>query len=269
MSEYQGVWEAGASRGNLLDELAAEAAAHVWRVSIDTYEGAVSRYVTASPLSSDETRRAESLVVPSSRSLFVQTRTALRVILSMYLHREPADIQFAAAHHGKPRLATPADTWLHFNVSHSGAFAVLAFAGGRPVGVDVERVRDDFDPTPIAERYFAAPEAAELARLAASQRSSAFFAFWSRKEAVLKALGTGLSTPLSSFSLDVSSAAPLPVTLADGNGDIRQWALCDLPVGPGYVAALAMPHPMLRVRQLDYGRATSKLESLPGTITPT
>jgi 4'-phosphopantetheinyl transferase len=226
---------------------------HVWRVPITNDEESAYLDATESPLSQEERRRVEAFLAPPSRNVFVQARTALRVLLSIYLHREPADIQLATTHHGKPILAASPDAWLHFSVSHSGSFAVLAFAGRRPVGVDVERVRDDFDAAPIFERHFAPSEAAELRRLPVLLRSRAFFACWSRKEAVVKALGSGLSTPLSTFSVGVSPATPPAIILADGTAcDVRRWAVCDLPVAPGYAAALAMPDPMLRVRHLDY-----------------
>jgi 4'-phosphopantetheinyl transferase len=102
---------------------------------------------------------------------------------------------------GKP--FAPALPDLHFNLSHAGADVLLAFASGEPLGVDLERVDRRVAIDAIAARHFAPAEAAALARLAPEQRRTAFLHLWTRKEAVLKAIGAGLSYGLQRVAFDL------------------------------------------------------------------
>ena len=94
---------------------------------------------------------------------------------------------------GKPRIREWPD--FHYNLSHSGNFAVIAF-GESPVGVDVERLRRDADIRALAARFFAPEEQAY-----AGEDRDRFFEVWTKKESYLKYLGTGLTGKLTSFSV--------------------------------------------------------------------
>ena len=90
---------------------------------------------------------------------------------------------------GKPEV--PGERCL--SLSHSGDLAVLALAD-RPVGVDVERIRPV--PDALAGRVLTEEE-----RTWRGGSEDAFFFLWTRKEAALKCLGTGVDRPLASFSV--------------------------------------------------------------------
>jgi 4'-phosphopantetheinyl transferase len=116
-----------------------------------------------------------------------------------------------------------------FNVSHSGSLGLIAIAeGAHRIGVDVEQVRPGPDVRALAGRFFHPEEAA-----AVGDDRAAFFRCWTRKEAVVKALGLGLAHPLKSFVVDVHAAGPRPVRGVDG------LFVTGLAVDDGYVAALA------------------------------
>lgn len=85
---------------------------------------------------------------------------------------------------------------LHFNVSHSGQWVVAAFSD-KPVGIDIEKIREV--NLQIAHRFFSPEEISNLMRTPEHIRKSCFFNFWTLKESYLKAIGTGLTRPLSSF----------------------------------------------------------------------
>lgn len=87
---------------------------------------------------------------------------------------------------------------LHFNVSHSGQWVVAAFAG-KPVGIDVEKIRDV--NLQIAHRFFSPMEVNFLMSAPEDQRKSHFFELWTLKESYLKSIGKGLTQPLSSFTI--------------------------------------------------------------------
>ncbi len=94
------------------------------------------------------------------------------------------DLELRRLPNGKPYLPG-----LHFNLSHSGAWAVCAVSDG-PVGVDLERERPLRSPV---ERKLTAAEQSYLSMLDPGQRQSAFFDLWVLKEAALKQTGEGLS----------------------------------------------------------------------------
>ena len=98
---------------------------------------------------------------------------------------------------GKPELA---GSGICFNLSHSGSFAACAVSDS-PVGLDIQTERDCNDR--LAEKYFTAPERRFLAE--SENKAYAFTGLWSMKESCVKLLGTGLKTPLSSFTVDPES----------------------------------------------------------------
>ena len=112
-------------------------------------------------LDAAELERAGRFRFPRDRDRFVVGRGLLRSLLGRYVGQAPAQLQFTYANAGKPLLR---DHALQFNLAHSGGLALLAVAGRRTVGVDVEQVRPSLDIMTIAERYFAAGEQAFLRR---------------------------------------------------------------------------------------------------------
>jgi 4'-phosphopantetheinyl transferase len=137
-------------------------------------------------LSPDERARAARFRFERDRRRFVAGRGALREILGEALGRPPSSIAFAYGPQGKPRLA--ADE-IQFNVSHSEGLGLIAVAGDRRVGVDIERVRAKGSGMDVAKRFFSRAEVATLRALPRGLRTEAFFACWTRKEAYIKARG--------------------------------------------------------------------------------
>jgi medium-chain acyl-[acyl-carrier-protein] hydrolase len=212
---------------------------HVWRASLDQSDGCVSRLKAT--LSSEELLRAGRFYFPKDRDHFIVGRGTLRSILARYLDRAPEEFQFAYSPHGKPALASEANgSGLHFNLAHSHGLALIAVTRGREVGVDLERVSQEFAGEPIAERFFSPQEVATLRAVPTSARREAFFHCWTRKEAYLKATGRGLSLPLDAF--DVSLAPGQPAALLSHRAEPeapRRWSLRQLNPAPGYVGAIA------------------------------
>jgi len=149
-----------------------------------------------------------------------------------------ASIQFSFGLNAKPAVDAP--TLIEFNTARSGDIAVLAFAGGSEIGVDVEQVRRLPEMRGIAERFFCPEETADLMSLPTNERERAFFLCWTRKEAYLKATGNGLSKPLDAFRVNLRPSEPASLIHIERNANAAQaWTLHDLDVAPGYVAALA------------------------------
>ena len=109
---------------------------------------------------------------------------------------------------------------------------MLAIALNREVGVDIERERDT-DVLAVSERFFGSSEHAALAGLRAARRRSAFFKCWVRKESFIKAIGAGLSFPLTDIVVDPLDTRPQRVIHAK-----TEWTLLSLNAEPGYATGL-------------------------------
>jgi 4'-phosphopantetheinyl transferase len=135
-------------------------------------------------------------------------------------------------------------------LTHSDGLAVLAVASDRAVGVDIERMRTvaedmtDWIMTDEEKRCFRS--------LPPELRRDVFFQCWTRKEAVLKAIGRGFS--LSPRCLEVSFGVNGHSRLLCIGGDrmpTQRWRVADFAPAPGYAGAIAAPEPpwTLRLRQ--------------------
>jgi len=150
-------------------------------------------------LSVEEQARAARFRSVEDRLRFALTRAALRHFLGEATGSAPEALVFATGPRGKPSLADTNGPY--FNVSHSGSLALIGISRLRPIGVDIEWTREISDRLGIAEAYFSPRESRALARLPPDEQNSAFFAIWTGKEAVLKALGTGLGESSRDFSV--------------------------------------------------------------------
>jgi len=241
---------------DLRDELASRANVHVWRVDLRADQKIDSVAESMRLLSAHERIRANEFQRQEPRTNYVKTRGVLRRLLGIYLQQHPAYVKIETAEFGKPFLASSADAWLCFNVTHSGTQALVAIGRGRRIGVDIEQVREDLEHSSLIQKYFAAEERAELAQLPSPDRPRAFFDCWTRKEAYLKATGRGLFTPLDSFVVSTRAGAPNAlIRVEDDPLAAARWTLRDVPVAPGYSAAVAAEGKILEVRCLDYAAA--------------
>jgi len=225
---------------------------HAWAVPLDGPEAV--RQTLSSWLSDDERRRAERFVFDRDRNRFVICRGALRNLLSRYLDCPPYDFVFSYGAHGKPSLSHPFEGSLFFNVSHTHELAIIAVRQQGEIGVDVEQLRLLEDANAIARRYFTIREQATLERLPPADRMAAFFRCWTRKEAMLKALGVGLSVALSDVEVTIEADMPAQVLAIRGaasEAPIR-WQLHHLAPAPGYVGAVAYQGSQSRLIQQQW-----------------
>lgn len=164
---------------------------HLWRISIDTLLPSLNYLQKL--LSIDEIARANRLIDVTRRRRFIITRACLRTILGQYLKVSPATIRFHYNQHGKPFLDSHSNR-LFFNLSHSEEKAVLAIATEKNVGIDLEKINYTLNYRSIAGQYFTSEERLCLDRFPKARKQRAFYRLWTRKEALLKAAGTGFQT---------------------------------------------------------------------------
>jgi 4'-phosphopantetheinyl transferase len=200
----------------------------------------------ATLLSPDERQRAASFHAPAHRQKFEVSRGVLRLLLGRYLGTGPHLVEFEYGAHGKPALKEPRGH-LEFNVAHSGEMAIYA-VGALEVGIDIEQIRHLPDLMSVARRFFSAAETIDLASLSGDSRIRAFHNCWARKEAYIKALGTGLSLPLESFRVSLLPGQSAQLLQIEGSPGLEaEWLISDLAVDENYAAALAVRVPEIRL----------------------
>ena len=205
----------------------------VWSWSLDA-DGPSGESAEAL-LSEDEKVRSQKFASPRLRRRFVAGRARLRSLLGEHLGRDPRTLVFVQNEFGKPSLVDA--PFVHFSLSHTDDQAILAVSDTLMVGADIERVRV-LDHLDLAKRYFHPYEAATIERLPhADDQRQAFFRTWTLKEAIVKALGKGLSIPLDTFEVSIATSPPTLVLCPDGAP--QAWWL-HLATGD-YCRALAAP----------------------------
>jgi len=169
---------------------------HLWFLDL---EGAstLSIDVHMKCLSCEEQVRAQRFSHAASQRAFIMTRSHLRRLLGSYQGIEPEAVDLTINTHGKPHLSrTRENQGLVFNVSHSGAMAVLVFGWDTMLGIDVECLRPRRDLARLAEYGLSETELAQWRRLSSAHRDESFIRYWNAKEAFVKATGRGIAVGL-------------------------------------------------------------------------
>ena len=198
---------------------------HLWRGRLDVSSDRLAAYRRS--LSADEIVRAGRFVRDEDRDRWVAGRGFLRSVLGQYLAVAPVAVRFRYGRYGKPALVGPGSL-PGFNLSHSGEWVLCAVAPARWVGVDIERVRTDLSVEEMAG-VLSPAERHEIASLKEERRAHAFFEKWTRKEAIAKALGAGVSMPFDRLDVGLGSTGPLGA-----------WWLSRITPGEGFEAAVAV-----------------------------
>lgn len=211
--------------------------AHIWRLRTRINDEECQHWYGM--LSDPEKKQADAKN-PKRRQEYIATRGQLRFLLSAYLDIPAESIELVANDHGKPLLARhryPHE--LEFNLSHSGSCALLAFACNTPVGIDLETIR----PKPfleIAHRFFHEQEYRYLCSRDETQGLRDFFRYWTIKEAVLKAMGTGLQYGLDKIVLEEPGSSQAVYRLHLQSAPCTSWEIHRFNVTEEILAALAL-----------------------------
>ncbi|WP_330301252.1 4'-phosphopantetheinyl transferase family protein [Streptomyces sp. NBC_00503] len=181
-----------------------------------------------------------------ARAEFITCRAAVKRVLSGVLDVPAAEVALGrnpcpgcgSAEHGPPAVLLPATPW-RISIAHTHGLGMLALSPFR-VGIDVEQVRPldvgqvDAPVLTRAEREAVTAQPEGLAR------ATAFLRCWTRKEAVLKALGIGITIDLTTLESRAWAEGPAQVTTS-ALGSPSTWRMATVPSPAGWVAALALP----------------------------
>ncbi len=191
-------------------------------------------------LSEDELSRAMRFVFERDRSAFITTRAALRRLLGASCGAAPEAVELATDSFDRPHLAAVARLAapnLDFNVSHSGSHAVIALSHIGRIGVDLEwhdRMHSlrDLEPVVMGSR-----ERLLLASLTGDDHARAFFACWTRKEAIVKAIGVGLSYPVDTIDIPT---LPRGRAIEFKSEDGQIWTVATVALEAGVTLSMAL-----------------------------
>lgn len=196
---------------------------HLWLIALRAPGGCPA--APCECLSSEERERAAACRDGYERARFTHTCAALRHLLGAYLDLPPWQVAMETGKQGKPALAAGWQAGaLTFNCAHSGSLSLIGLTAGR------ERV--------------------VFARLARARKESYFYGCWVRKEALGKAIGSGLGESLR--SLDVGGFGRT-VAVADPRSPSGWWHVGAIPLPAGYAGAFCVPGGgRLRLRRFRY-----------------
>ena len=227
----------------------------IWLFSLQA--PARARAMLAGLLSADERARAARFIHDLHRDRYIVAHGAMRCILGETLGRPPGDLVFVSNAWGKPGLAEAGAPF--FNLSHTENLGALAVGWRCPLGVDVEQVRPV--EADVARHSFSPAELAGLSRLPRRDWLQGFYRCWTRKEAVIKALGLGLAQPLDAFDVTLAPDAPPRLLRFAGQPEApSRWQLAHFAPADDIVGAFAAP---LSGHEISFRRWTPT-DALPG-----
>jgi 4'-phosphopantetheinyl transferase len=212
---------------------------HVWRWPLSVPPDRMDSL--ARSLNEMELERAGRYHFENLRHKFIVAHAGLRAILASYTGIPPEQLSFRFGVQGKPTLMDRgAAPGLEFNLSDSQDIALAAVTLHQPIGVDVERVREIPELDCITPSILAPEELDCLRQREGPDRLAAFLRFWTCKEAIIKAMGVGLSANLKRIVVDAEAAAASRWFTVHVPTSGRTWSVRSLPIDGGYQAALAM-----------------------------
>lgn len=204
----------------------------VWLLS--TRVDSEQRTAYSAVLSCREQEKASHFRFVADQDRSIVARGGLRHVLSRYCAKGPAELQFVTGPYGKPQLSQPSVP-INFNVSHAGDYVLIGVTKDAECGVDIERPHREISEHEIASRFFCRREVEWM-----QQAESGFMRLWTMKEAVLKAVGHGLSIPLNCVDVaDVAAGGESRVLVRTSRLESRQVWLKELKLLESYIASVA------------------------------
>jgi 4'-phosphopantetheinyl transferase len=212
----------------------------VWLLRLpETYQPDVERH-----LSDDDQRRASRFAFEIDRRRFIHARYVMRQHLGAYLDVPPREVPLLFNQHGKPMLES--SHAIAFNLSHSGDYCLFAMGAVTQIGVDIEAFGQRAGLRELATSVCTQAELRSLDEVGDPHYEKAFLEIWTKKEALLKAIGVGLTVDPSTVHVGLTDdlrRAAIPAAAPEG-----PIKMITLPDHECYVAALAVTDQRLHIR---------------------
>lgn len=155
-------------------------------------------------LSIEEKKRVESLCGQQLKERYVLSHGVLRIFLSFFCQVSPHTIAFSENQYGKPYLLN--NPSLYFNMSHSFDYAAYIFSLSHEVGIDIEWINCGIDVAKLVQDLLCPSECKRFYALSLPEQQHTFYELWTKKEAIVKAFGQGLSYPFKVIDAMKSSS---------------------------------------------------------------
>jgi 4'-phosphopantetheinyl transferase len=213
---------------------------HIWALDLDHLQ--LPWCGVEQMLPESERKKSERFRFETISMRYIKRHYLLRVLLGRYLGTEFYEQEFHRNEQGKPSLKNEKGcNSIYFNLSHSENMCIFAFTKEGEVGVDVEKIYNLSDMVGIVERCFSLLENKKFRLLPEHSRKKTFFTCWTRKEALLKALGVGLSFPANQVDVlaGEDEASRIFITTKNQNSE-AEWTLQDINILDGFASALAL-----------------------------
>ncbi|MEV5613903.1 4'-phosphopantetheinyl transferase superfamily protein [Streptomyces sp. NPDC052225] len=240
----------------------------LWLLRPPSADSPAAARLAVRELDAAELRRAELFVRPTDRVQYLSAHIALRRVLAeatgyppdrLVLGRETVTARPYRT--SRPVLLDP-PLPVHFSLSHSHGLVLIGTAAS-VVGVDVQRTPTTESVQVVGPALHRA-EWRELRAFPEDRRPDFFAQLWTRKEAYLKGLGTGLAR---SPARDYLGAAPWPGAPQGPAG----WIVRNVPAGPHHAAAAALfasAEPIVTLRSLPAACLYDDAAGLPLSAAP-
>lgn len=153
-------------------------------------------------LNQEEKENASNFKETYQKKYYILSHVILRLLLSKYTGVDPALIEIHKNKYGKPFITSHN---LQFNISHSKNKLAIAIAVCE-VGIDIEYVNPNFDINEILNVTLSINEELNIKKLKPNLQKKQFYLYWTKKEALLKAIGTGINMDLNKLEISDDSS---------------------------------------------------------------
>lgn len=171
---------------------------HLWFIDDQKIQQPELLSYYSSLLDSEEQTKQQRFHFEKDRHQYLITRSCLKILLSRYCQDvQPQQWQFVKNSYGKPYIANKLPTPLFFNLSHTKGKIVIAVSASDCIGVDIEYQKRDAKIDDLAKTVFSPEENDYYNHLPSEEKQPYFFLLWTLKEAFIKALGKGITLPMT------------------------------------------------------------------------
>ncbi len=209
---------------------------HIWAIHLDQSGECVQRL--AHYLSPPEASKASQFYGEVHQHRYTVGRSLLKILLSIYTGIQPDEIELQTQKAGKPYLP---NTDLQFSKTASGPFGLIAITWRIDVGIDIEKNKKLAEAAQLIKSSFSSSEHLAFQKMSPSKKTRAFFNGWTRKEAIVKALGTGLGLAPDQFTVSLDSSPVYEFNIPGIPAELpANWTLRSWSPAAGYQAAIAI-----------------------------
>ena len=212
------------------DESYQTATITIWRAKVQHWIPVIDKLEKI--LDPEEKSKAIRFHQKTDQQRFIISKAVLRILLSRYLAADPKEIRFESGKNKKPELKNNFWPELHFNISHSGNWILIAISN-QQIGIDVEEMNAFFNYKNLLPFSFSREEAAFIENSDLPYNN--FYRLWTRKESLLKATGKGLVDQLSHVP-SLIGVHPNPTEII---GSKENWQVLSFPVDENHAGSVA------------------------------